>query len=87
MAVYVDDSRNRMGDLVMSHLLADSEEALARAAAFLNLRPEWRHGDHYDVCQATKARALNNGAIEITRRHAVRMRRQLKRGETIGRWP
>lgn len=57
-------------------MLADTDAELEAMARSLGLKPAWRHGDHYDLCQANKARAIALGARAITRREAVRLRRR-----------
>lgn len=66
--IYVDEARNRYGRFVMSHLFAcpaDPDE-LDLFAGRLGLRPEWRHNDHYDVCQSWRRRAIKAGAVPVS---------------------
>jgi hypothetical protein len=78
VTVYVDNARNPYGRMLMSHLIADSLEELAAFAGRLGLRREWRHGDHFDVCQAKRREAVQLGAIEVSEREVVAVRRRLR---------
>jgi len=80
MSVYVDDMRARVGRMIMSHMLADSSAELHAMAEQIGVARRWcqKEGtpeEHYDVCLAMKARAIELGAIEITKRQAAKMRR------------
>lgn len=78
MSVYVDDARNRLGRMIMCHMLADTEEELHQMAAQIGLRREWHQGDHYDVCLMRRKVAVEFGAIEVTQREAVVIRRSCR---------
>lgn len=79
MPVYIDDSRNRLNGLVMSHMIADSRAELLLMAEKLGLCPEWiqkagTYQEHFDVCQSKKATAVRKfGAKAITKRELVSM--------------
>ena len=89
MTVYVDDWRQAatLGPVSgrWSHLLGDDEEELHRFAAALGLERRWfqlhRHpaGNHYDVPEPTRERAIALGAVPITWRQAGRMLRAARR--------
>lgn len=68
MTVYVDDMRARYGRMIMCHMIADTDEELHAMAARIGVRRKWHQGDHYDVCLAMRATAVQAGAREITRR-------------------
>jgi hypothetical protein len=82
MAVYVDDMfrypMGRLGRMKMSHMLADTEDELHAMADALNLPRGWFQGDHYDVALATRRRAVELGAQEITMRQAAQIRKILR---------
>jgi hypothetical protein len=81
MAVYVDGARNPLGRMLMSHMLADTEEEL-HAMAFavgVDRRHFQQHGtSHYDICQSKRALAVRLGAIEVNRHDLVRLIRRLR---------
>jgi hypothetical protein len=82
MAVYVDDARIPWRDLHWSHMVAESEEELHRAAAALGI-PRSRvqakgRTLHYDLPEPWRQRAIAEGVAEpIGWRDLVRMRHKL----------
>lgn len=57
------------------HLLAapaDREE-LHEFAAAIGMRPEWWQGDHYDLTPRRRTLAVSLGAVEVSRRDAVKI--------------
>jgi hypothetical protein len=67
--------------MIMSHMLADSLDALHAMAAAIGLKRAWfqDHGTpHYDLCQAKRTFAIQLGAIEIDRRQTLVIIRQLR---------
>jgi hypothetical protein len=82
MPVYVDDARIRRRGRRWSHLVADSDVELHRAAAALGLRLEWAQDRgrtlHYDLPEPLRRRAIALGLAEpITWRELVRRRASL----------
>lgn len=86
MAVYVDDMKapyrppHRPGRVyVMSHMIADTEAELHAMADRIGVARRWYQGDHYDVTQTHRSRAVAAGAIELSRmelgRKAIAARR------------
>ena len=76
MAVYVDDVRIPFRDMIMSHMIADTTEELYAMAERLGLARRWVHRggtaeEHFDVSQEAKARAIELGAVAITRRELI----------------
>lgn len=78
MPVYVDSARNRLGQMIMSHMWADTEaellamcDAIGFSRAWIQ-RPGMKPGPkkkpvtwlHCDVSQMMKARAIEAGAIQ-----------------------
>lgn len=78
MTVYVDNARHRLGRMVMCHMLADTDEELRTMARRIGVDERHHQGDHLDVCLRMRARAVAAGAVEITQRDAVRIRRRLR---------
>ena len=67
----VDRGSGRVVTGRWSHLLADDSKELAAFAAHLGLRPEWLQsprtpGEHYDVVEAVRRRAVAAGAVPIS---------------------
>ena len=80
MSVYVDNMRARYGRMVMCHMLADTEAELHAMADGIGVARRWYQGDHYDICLTKRAAAVARGAVEVTTREIVRIRRR-KEGE------
>lgn len=73
MTVYVDDMRTKYGRLVMCHMVADTDHELREMAKNIGVSQRWHQGDHFDICKAKKALAIEHGAVQITRRECVAM--------------
>lgn len=78
MAVYVDDMRAPYGRLIMCHMLADTDKELREMADKIGIAQKWHQGDHFDICLKKRAIAVKHGAVEITQRKAVEVRRKLR---------
>lgn len=83
MTVYVDDAAIPFRGRICFHMTADSLAELHRFAQQLELSPRWFHRGarhpHYDVDEATRARALAAGAQAVDRRTLVRLALMLRR--------
>lgn len=81
MTVYVDQQRNKFRNMVMCHLLADSEEELHAFAKKIGMKREWFQPvstPHYDLSLQRRALALKNGAVEIDARKTVEIIRKYR---------
>lgn len=72
MAVYVDDMRAKFGRMIMSHMLADSDEELHDMADKIGVARKWHQKEgtvksHYDIALSKRKLAIHFGAIEINR--------------------
>lgn len=84
MAVYVDDMRARYGRMIMCHMMADSTEELIGMARKIGVDPKWiqkegTFSEHFDIALGKKAKAIEEGAIQVTQMDLgwlMRMRRQ-----------
>jgi len=75
MAVYVDPIREHPpfhGQTLWCHMIADTEEELHAMAERIGMRREWYQGDHYDLRPETRARAVAEGAQEMSMREIAR---------------
>lgn len=68
MTVYVDDMRAPLGRMLMSHMVAETDAELHAMADRIGVARRHHQGDHYDICQAARARAIGAGARPVTRR-------------------
>lgn len=75
MSVYVDNPRMPYGRMLMCHMLADTDDELHAMAAKIGVARRWHQGDHYDVCAAKRAIAIKFGALAVSTRELVRIRR------------
>lgn len=77
--LYIDNARNPYGNMVMCHMIADTNEELVEAAQKLGLKPEWiqKEGtaqEHFDVSAAIKQKAIRElGARAISKREIIRI--------------
>lgn len=80
--VYVDDAGIMRHGRAWFHLVADSVDELHAFAAALGLPDRAFHRGarhpHYDVPDELRERAIDQGAISITTRDAVRISRKLR---------
>ena len=70
MSVYVDEARIKYGQMLMSHMVADSTEALLTMADRIGVARRWlQHPgtwrEHFDICMSKRKRALSLGAVAI----------------------
>jgi hypothetical protein len=80
MSVYVDGMQAAFGRMVMCHMMADSREELDAMADAIGVARRWvqhegKPSEHYDICKSKRQKALQLGAIAITRRDLVSMLR------------
>lgn len=68
MTVYVDDMRAPYGRMMVCHMVADGEDELHAMAGNIGIARKWHQGEHYDICLAKRALAVDLGAVEISRR-------------------
>ena len=80
MAVYVDEAIFPFRGMLMCHMVADTLGELHEMADQLGIKRAWFQPTsfpHYDLHEPARARALELGAVEISRRQiALFMRRK-----------
>lgn len=79
--VYVDDFKAPFGRLVLSHMYADTKEELLQMADQVGVARKWIQNEdtpreHFDICQAKRAKAIALGAVVISRREMVMLRKK-----------
>ncbi|MEM7289462.1 MAG: DUF4031 domain-containing protein [Pseudomonadota bacterium] len=79
MTVYVDDMYIQFGRMKMCHLMSDEPEGvhdeIHEFANRIGMRRSWFDEDHYDVSISLRKKAVEAGAIEISWREMVKVRR------------
>ena len=88
MPVYVDDGKRPLGNMLMCHMLADTTEELLAMSDRIGIARRWiqRAGspdEHFDIAQVTRAKAVAAGAVEVTQRDAVGIRRAKRDGTAV----
>lgn len=86
MAILVDPAIWPARGRRFAHLVSDTSEAELHAfAAELGLQRRWFQGDHYDVPEEVRARAIARGAEAVSAHELVRRLRAsgLRRGSRI----
>lgn len=73
MAVYVDNMKAKYGTMIMCHMLADTEQELHKMADIIGINRKWHqypgtYKSHYDISLVKKKLAIDNGALEVTRK-------------------
>lgn len=82
--VYVDHARLRYGRMLMSHMIADSHEELLAMAAKIGVSDRWLQkedtaGEHFDICESKRARAIRFGAVPVSSKEIVRLIRDKRK--------
>ncbi len=80
MSVYVDDMRAQFGRMIMCHMIADTTDELLAMAFRIGVARRWlQHAgtsrEHFDISLGRRALAVKSGAVEITQRELVKMRK------------
>lgn len=80
MSVYVDEPIWPFGRMLMCHMIGDTREELDRMADTIGVQRKWIQypgttREHYDICKSKRVLAVKAGAVEVTARDLVRLRR------------
>ena len=85
MPVYIDKANLKFRNMIMCHMIADTEQELHDMALKIGMKKEWYQKNasfpHYDVCLMRKKVALSNGAIEVDRRTLVYKMREIRKNK------
>lgn len=78
MAVYVDDMRAKIGNMIMCHMAANTTDELLAMADKIGVQRKWiqKRGtaqEHFDIAMSKRALAVKAGAIEVTGKELVRL--------------
>lgn len=80
-ACYVDPAVWPYRGMLMCHLFAEDTDTLHAMAARLGLKRQWFQDKpgfpHYDICKAKRDQAVRLGAIEVTARELVAIKRRV----------
>lgn len=85
MTVYVDDMEAKFGRMIMCHMMADSKEELLAMVDAIGVNRRWiqKEGtiyEHFDVSLSMKRRAIDRGAVQLTRRELYMKMREKQNG-------
>jgi len=87
MAVYIDKANIKYKRMIMCHMIADSYEELHDMAKKIGMKNTWFQKNasfpHYDVCLMRKKKALEYGAIEVSRKELVIKMREFRKKYNI----
>lgn len=82
--VYVDAAVWPFGRMVMCHMVADRLEDLHAMASRIGVSRRWFQDKpgfpHYDICKSKRDAAVKLGAMEITRRELLEIRKRMEGG-------
>jgi hypothetical protein len=80
MTVYVDDMQAPFRNMVMCHMIADTDVELHAMADRIGVARRWYQGNHYDIAQSKRRLAVAAGAVEIAWRQCGLMTAVVKMG-------
>ena len=87
MAVYIDKANIKYKRMIMCHMIADSYEELHDMAKKIGMKNTWFQKNasfpYYDVCLMRKKKALEYGAIEVSRKELVIKMREFRKKYNI----
>lgn len=77
MSVYVDTMRAPYGRMIMCHMIADTQKELFLMVNKIGVDVKWvqdqgTYSEHFDISLGKKKLALQEGAIEVSRKELVR---------------
>lgn len=86
MTVYVDKMRADFGQMIMCHMIADTDEELHAMADRIGVKRRWHQKpgtphSHYDICLSKRKLALSHGAKEVSNRELIEVIRRKRLGQ------
>jgi hypothetical protein len=90
MPVYVDKAENRLGRMLMCHMIADTPEELHAMADHIGMQRRWYQQPpkasfwHYDIAKSKREIAVASGAIECDRNTFVAHLRRIRESKVFG---
>lgn len=74
--VYVDFAKNKLGRMLMSHMVADSEDELILMAQKIGVSERYHQfkgeaKSHFDICQQKRNLAVSLGAKEVSSKYII----------------
>ena len=89
MTVYVDDFMFPYHGMLMSHLVADTDEELHAMADKIGVQRRWwqcppKHDSHYDIAKAKRTLAISYGAVPVTYRQLALMNSNRRKTGSLG---
>jgi len=71
MSVFVDNARNPLGRMKLSHMMADTRSELVAMAKLIGIDAKYiqkagTYQEHFDVCSSARVKAIKAGAIPVT---------------------
>ena len=81
--VYIDNYEAPFQNMIMCHLIADSNQELLEFVDKINVNRKWiqhvgKYSEHFDICLSKKKLAIRFGAIEISPKELVGKMREKK---------
>lgn len=65
--------------MVMCHMMATDPNELHAMARRIGVSRRWFQEDHYDICLSKRKKAVEAGAVEITQRQMVGIRKTFRK--------
>ena len=72
--IYVDNYNAKLGNMIMCHMIADTQEELHQMAKDIGIKRKWfqdKKIPHYDISKTKRKLAISKGAQEITTRELI----------------
>lgn len=79
--VYVDFAKNKLGRMLMCHMIADSDDELILMAKKIGVNEKYHQfkggpKSHFDICKKKRQLAVSLGAKEVSSKNIVEIIKQ-----------